>query len=996
MDTAGTHLERDLMSDSTTKPTPCLLEMEPSQQAPTNSPPMVDKPVDPATSVRCKYCNRHFATISIEEGLVSNDAQTQACASCKPFQSLYEALQSREKEHIALLDRGSKHHGRALAHEKLRNARVALENFLISIEALNDATSNVAQASFASYAGAVQPEFTDDPAIKPTPDYDQKFVKAASPQVKSPSPRRVSPRLKRRLEHNSRTTNLERKRIKFTESVEERPEYRGTVEFCRGHKDYVPGRHVVAKGSEYLDTSGSTLTFAKFTGQKKVGSTFIDIIPKDEVQDDGSGRPAVKSKGEGGSKQKQSGKQVVEGESEIAELEVFESEGENDNSQMTSRDLRSARRLSSTAPFIVTRSRRKIVQHDGQDDDAEEDSVSKPSLFAFLKASDPGKKKVSADEQAKMSTLGPGTQDQNPSRDRDCTQAAQEAPELAKLHTFVTNVQRELSSLEQTSFTSTCTETISQAVRGVLEVLEPLKKLLVTRADEAEANEEAPEEDSMYFDALPMINSTNSPDTLQSNELLKGAGSTSIWIAEAGRSQAADEGNAKSTLDTDVRKGIAMEVERNVSGFFKFDTTVYNHDPCQEISVPSVEVAPEETLRQITTKSTLKPVADDWYQEEKLRGSPSSLSRALLDSKPGRRRSRRISLRSNVALSVDGGQLQQEFGTPAELIPQASAKEPFCYEAAGDLHQSVGELSNGQAEKQGIPTQSESEASNKSSQTSNMTQNVSTTPAGSGEATRLSDVLITASDRHLAVEAQVDPDTARNSRQVGTISVRDPPAEHTVGGRIESFNEQMHRSVEHCPKILRDEPSDSHDLNVKWDVANHRIHRTAMSQVEVRHESLNGTGIGMSGLDRVDERVTATLDAKDGSVQGDLRGALSWADKEIADVHGKPDVASDKDNAYAVMQPPDIVNTEPQANEGFAFAVTAPGDTTERDANAVPYLHSDTINFRDKATMSTSLAATKPQDPDSLRAGSPADSTRIDKAGVAAHSCDARQAKEPG
>lgn len=181
------------------------------------------------TRITCKDCNRHFALISTEDRLVPCNSEQQKCTSCEPFQGFYETLQSREQEHAALLDKGPTHLGRVAAHWKYRNARVALENFLINIEALDQAT----QATFVTHAAGVQTEC----------EAELNDISKRGEKNEHGLPAEVSPTTKRRLAQNSGGSNTERKRIKFSDTVEESPQYRSTLEYYRGAKEYVPGKY---------------------------------------------------------------------------------------------------------------------------------------------------------------------------------------------------------------------------------------------------------------------------------------------------------------------------------------------------------------------------------------------------------------------------------------------------------------------------------------------------------------------------------------------------------------------------------------------------------------------------------------------------------------------------------------------------------------------------------------------------------------------------------
>ncbi|KAF2632503.1 hypothetical protein BU25DRAFT_486984 [Macroventuria anomochaeta] len=512
---------------------------------------------DQATSIRCKHCNRQFATISVEGGLILSLPQEQACASCEPFLGLYETLQTREQEHTALLDRGEKHHGRALAHGKYRNARVALENFLINIEAPNEATFDVAQAGFANRADPVQLEHTDDTAEALKPETDQQNPNGVSSTAEQVVPTEASSTVKRKPVRDYGASNLERKRIKFTETVEERPEYRGTLEFYRGAKEYVPGRYVAAEGSEYLDTSGSTLSFAKFTGQKKIGSTFIDMVPKEEAQDGEGGTSAAKKKGRGRGKRKQ------------CETEEPHHEPEKNESQMNSRESRVSRRSRSTTPPVTTRPRRTIAQYNGQDDEPPAESSNTPSLIVVLKAPHLLKNgKVINGEEPTQAREHIDERERS-SREADCDDAAKDAAkdaaEAANINKVVLNIQRELSNLQQASISSRYKDVVSTAVRGFFEVLEPLKALNHTKPHQAEEAEDIPEQDSIYFEALDVTDKLALTDIPRPAESPEQGEITPKWThatTHNDKVQAPDIGRA---LDANAPDDMPEEDKHNAS-----------------------------------------------------------------------------------------------------------------------------------------------------------------------------------------------------------------------------------------------------------------------------------------------------------------------------------------------------------------------------------------------------------------------------------------------
>lgn len=309
------------------------------------------KPRGSATSITCRYCSCCFAKISLETGLIpltQQQQQQQVCASCHPFLDLYKTLQTKESEHTALLDRGPKHHGRKLALEQYRNAKVALENFLIAVETPREPASRMLQAGFVNRVEPVQ--FERSNAAYEQGDGQQILDERAAP-ARPVSPMGFSTTIKRKPECMSHASNGERKRIKFTETGYERAQYRSTEEFNRGSKGYVPGRYVPAEGSEFLDTSGSTKSFAKFTGQKKMGSGFVDIVPRDGEQEGEGVSPILHKKGTGKNKRTQSDK--------------TSHEIQQTASQTNDRELRVSKRSRSTTPPATTRPQRTAAQYDG-------------------------------------------------------------------------------------------------------------------------------------------------------------------------------------------------------------------------------------------------------------------------------------------------------------------------------------------------------------------------------------------------------------------------------------------------------------------------------------------------------------------------------------------------------------------------------------------------------------------------------------------------------
>ncbi|UPX13871.1 uncharacterized protein EKO05_0004368 [Ascochyta rabiei] len=520
---------------------------------------------------------------------------------CEPFLGLHETLQTREQEHTALLDRGPKHHGRTLAHERFRNAKVALENFLISIEAPNEAIFDVAQADFATRADPTQPARTDNTAEGPRPHINRRDSREESPQVEQITPTELSPIAKRRLERDSGAKSLERKRIKFTESVEERPEYRSFYEFFRGGKEYIPGRYVVAEGSEYLDTSGSTLSFTKFTGQRKVGSKFVDVVPKEEPQEGEDNVLTVKSKGTGNRKRKQD-REAFEDRRKHLEHSDSMPEYERDNDGMNGRELRSTRRSRSTTPSVMTRSRREVAQYDGQDDKAQNIVHVNRSLIVSLKTPYLFRDDVPADEQGSMHTPEHGEEDQDISREGDRAEATRDAAELTRINQVVENLERELNGLQQAVATPKYTHKVSTAVRGALEALAPLKKLLETRPVDTEKDGESEgdiEDGSIYFDVVDATDKVVSEDMLHSAEALEKL-EHSQTRADTASHIGAGEVYESFTPDANGLDDMPMEVGQNMHTTPAAETAEPEDEHTPQHAVLSVEAGLEKTSKSIT------------------------------------------------------------------------------------------------------------------------------------------------------------------------------------------------------------------------------------------------------------------------------------------------------------------------------------------------------------------------------------------------------------
>lgn len=531
-----------------------------------------NKHAQPATPVRCKHCNRRFATISAEGGLNPSTSHEQACASCEPFLGLHDTLRAREQEHTALLDRGPKHHGRILAHEQFRKARVALENFLVSIEASFD----VAQAGYANRTESVSLERANEPKESPKHGDDQSSLNGTSPSVGHVSPTTASPTMKRKLARNSGALSLERKRIKFCEDVEERPEYRGTLEYYRSAKEYVPGRYAVTEGSEYEDTSGSTISFAKFTGQKKVGSTFVDIISKEGAREGGTQTSAVKKRGKGNDKKSLG-------------LTDKPDTLEKDESQMDSRELRLSRRARSTTPPATTSPRRISAPYDGQEDELSEGPNDTPSFVVTLKIPQLTKYAplTNGDKPDLESRhIGGG---QRSSSGSNINKTALEAPEPAIINQIITNIHRELRILQQTTVSPKYVDMVTKAVRGCIEALEPLEHLDRTQPHQIGEPAEPQEDGSIYFEALDGTGESISTNRPRSDDTSNPIEVVPKWSDATVKHENSHETNVSLALNANTLDDVLKEDKQSLSGISESERTNKDGSVNMDISAPSIK-----------------------------------------------------------------------------------------------------------------------------------------------------------------------------------------------------------------------------------------------------------------------------------------------------------------------------------------------------------------------------------------------------------------------
>lgn len=486
-----------------------------------------------ATHVKCKHCNRQVTTIPAEGGLVPCSPEQQKCTSCEPFLELYETLQSREQEHTALLDKGPKHHGRITAHWKYRNARVALENFLIDIEAPDETMFATSQAAFVTHADGVLTE-REAGLYGNSERHGEKNGHAL--------PTEFSPTTKRKLAQKFGGSDTERKRTKFTDTGEESPQYRSTMEYYRGAKEYVPGRYGAAEGSELLDTSGSTLTFAKFTGQRKVGPKFVDIVER-EVDKYGEEPPSVTNQ-----QKKEKGKKAPNKvEKPCSEPGYIEGQPSN--------RLRSSRRSRSTTSSAANRSREDTTQYGEKDYETHRATDEQSRIFApeLPVCTETGT--LTADEETTKNI-------DNYQQSETVREATKADTEAEKINRAILNIQRELSHLQRAVISAQRKKVVSTAIRTFFDVLEPLKHLDIIDSDLAEESQLL-KDDSTYFEALDATDHQLPTNVLHTDEGPGRGKSPSERIQARIRSANTHAFDSRLTLESNTYANLSNESEQN-------------------------------------------------------------------------------------------------------------------------------------------------------------------------------------------------------------------------------------------------------------------------------------------------------------------------------------------------------------------------------------------------------------------------------------------------
>ncbi|KAF1940501.1 hypothetical protein EJ02DRAFT_313972, partial [Clathrospora elynae] len=237
--------------------------------------------------IRCKSCAQVLATV-LPTGLVpKTSSDTWGCSTCQQFDTLYNAVQAADTEWAGVESKRDTLKAKQIALEKHKKVHMEFDNWLISVEApaepkgtkrkACDRETDVEERDIGDeqHQQGIKRARSHSPTSQP-PEQDPVQHEFSEPQPLHEKGLSLS--LRPSPKRSRSTTSLsERKRIKFSDSVEFREIYRHSYQYHRPGDIYAPGRHAPPEGSEYMDTSGSGQTFLKFTRSKKVGANWVEV-----------------------------------------------------------------------------------------------------------------------------------------------------------------------------------------------------------------------------------------------------------------------------------------------------------------------------------------------------------------------------------------------------------------------------------------------------------------------------------------------------------------------------------------------------------------------------------------------------------------------------------------------------------------------------------------------------------------------------------------------
>jgi hypothetical protein len=201
------------------------------------------------------------------------------CAICSRFSTLYDQLAAADTEWAALQDKRDTL-TKLSARKTHKKAHMEFDNWLMTVEATpNSKEMENYQEDTAEQASAEVDE-EQHQGIKRrrshSPSTQQSGETKAQNNIPGSSPHQLP--LRPSPKRSRSTTSLpERKRLKFSDSVQFHDNYRSSGEYHRPSDTYVRGRNAPPEDAEYMDTSGSGQSFLKFTRTKKVGAKWVEV-----------------------------------------------------------------------------------------------------------------------------------------------------------------------------------------------------------------------------------------------------------------------------------------------------------------------------------------------------------------------------------------------------------------------------------------------------------------------------------------------------------------------------------------------------------------------------------------------------------------------------------------------------------------------------------------------------------------------------------------------
>jgi hypothetical protein len=234
-------------------------------------------------SVKCKSCARVLAVVS-ETGLTpttSPDTPHAGCSTCQQFDSLYDAIRAADAD-WAVFENKRDSITKSFARENHMRAHMEFDNWLMTVEAPGsprdgqDAQLENKDSNDGDNTNQDEEQIPGTKRRRSHSPTTQRFgdTSGLAPHERQGIPLSLRPSPKR---SRSAAASTGRKRLKFSDSVQFYDDYRSSEQFHRPSETYVRGRNAPPEGSEYMDTSGSGLTFLKFTGMKKVGAKWVEL-----------------------------------------------------------------------------------------------------------------------------------------------------------------------------------------------------------------------------------------------------------------------------------------------------------------------------------------------------------------------------------------------------------------------------------------------------------------------------------------------------------------------------------------------------------------------------------------------------------------------------------------------------------------------------------------------------------------------------------------------